>query len=230
MTLREEVKSHVQYAEDRGDISLNFVHDQLDNIAKLISNEEFINEFKEALNDIVDQNDNGKLDSEDIKLLAEVFVFKKKNLGNLMTFSANLIKTFINLLAKFEQTEVKYDADAVEAIFFGVFGYVLYTQVDDSEEDKNNIADLVVSVYNVIKSVDETFDILEKAIKMMKKCSCLSGDKLGDKLKKNKNKLKQATENIKETARLERELKDLKQQMGIVDEVKEVEEDKDEVK
>ena len=73
MTLREEVKSHVQYAEDRGDVSLNFVHDQLDNIAKLISNQEFINEFKEAMNDIVDQNNNGKLDSEDIKLLADVF-------------------------------------------------------------------------------------------------------------------------------------------------------------
>ena len=218
--LKNLVQSQMEFVEGEGNVNLGFVYERLDDIAVLISNKEFIDEFKDAVDQIVDQNDNGHFDEEDLELLKDIFVSKKNQFSNIMHFCQNLIKIFVNLIGKFEGTTLRYDHEALESLFFGVFGYILFTQSDESDRTKKNIASVVVSIYDVIKTIDNTLEVTNNVIKLIKSndlCPCMSNnnkhEKLDREVSKQRSILKDTSASMRNSHALEQELKLLRQKV-----------------
>ena len=218
--LKNLVQSQMEFVEGEGNVNLGFVYERLVDIAVLISNKEFIDEFKDAVDQIVDQNDNGHFDEEDLELLKDIFVSKKNQFSNIMHFCQNLIKIFVNLIGKFEGTSLRYDHEALESLFFGVFGYILFTQSDESDRTKKNIASVVVSIYDVIKTIDNTLEVTNNVIKLLKSndlCPCMSNNNKREKIDREVNKqrsiLKDTSASMRNSHALEQELKLLRQKV-----------------
>ncbi len=143
---------------------------------------------------LTDRNQNNKLDIEDLKLIQ-----------NDMMAITSLISSIMIILA--QVTTLKYQQDATEEIIFKILAYVFLVLVPEnsnlklSTSDKLQIIDVVMSIYQVVKSTQLVQNLIKKIKKWLSEKCCTSNEdkdsKLNEKLVKNKSMLSFAINNIK---------------------------------
>ena len=178
MSITSSIRQNIDFVDKNSHISLDFVYLQLDNITKLVGNNTFKNELVSILTLVLDRDNNGIFDSNDIKLLREVFEKKDGQAIVIMNFCLEIYNAVMLAISKIDKPMLKFDKDALEGIFFGVFAYTLFQYSGNSESEKEDIVVIVTTVYNLLKTVDNTIKISKGILKLFKSkgiCKCITG-------------------------------------------------------
>jgi len=218
------VKQNLDYVRDNGLINLDFVYLQLDNVSEILGNEQFINELKDLVNQVLDRDDNGVFDSNDIELLRDIFSKKQTQVLNIYNFIMEIFNSVLALIAKVDEPVLKLSTEAIEGIFFGVFSYILFQYGTMSDDDKQVILDILVAVYSTLETVDNTLGVSQKLLNLLKKkgwCKCLydtstdaSSTALEKEILRSKLRVKELSLTMKETEKLHRKVYELERRLN----------------
>lgn len=170
------VKLNTDFVKNHTLMNLNFVYLQIDNITKLIGNEEFMTELKIFINHVLDRDDNGIFDSEDIRLLRDIFINKRNQVLNIYAFVMEVFNGILTLVGKIDKSLLKLDKSAIEGLFFGVTSYVLFQYGKKDTETKLMTVDIMIAVYSTLRTVDNTLKVSQSVLNLFKRkgwCKCL---------------------------------------------------------
>lgn len=206
------VKKNLDFVRDNTQLNLDFVYLQLDNVRKLVGNEEFLRELMDTLEHVLDRNEDGYFDGSDVKLLRDIFT-NKNNLGfNIYNFVSELLNSCLALVAKVEKPMVKMNKEAVEGLFFGTLTYCLFQFSPQDRETKMQLVDLVVSIYSILQTVDNTLGLTKRILKFLKRkgwLKCLYKDQLAleREVLRSRERVRGYSRTLKQTERSERALR-----------------------
>ena len=226
--INEIIQQNINFANDHAQINLNFVYAQLDNISKLLGNESFMHDISGIINNVLDRNHDGKFNSDDIKLLKEIFTKKHMQMVNITNFCLELFNSIMLAVGKVEKPILKLNKNALEGVFFGVLTYTMF-QYGPSNKDKEDIIMIIATVYNILSAVGATQEISTNIIKLFKKkgwCKCLTKDTTNAdvQLVKNVAKMKNTVDTAKQIVILHNENDELKKQLVFINNSNPVEE------
>ena len=226
MSITSSIRQSIDFVDENSHISLDFVYLQLDNITKLVSNNAFKNELINILNLVLDRDDNGVFDSNDIKLLKEVFEKKNGQAVNIMNFCLEIFNAVMLAVSKIDKSMLKFDKDALEGIFFGVFAYTLFQYSKEDESENEDIVVIVTTVYNLLKSIDNTMKISQGILKLFKSkgiCKCLTGGdavahyRVDRELESVKERVKGSASTTKNTLKLQNKVDELSHKLDALE-------------
>lgn len=151
-----------------------------------------INKIAQIL--LTDRNNNGKLELEDLVLIK----------GDMMAISS-LVSSILIILS--QVTNLKYKEDETEELIFKLLVYIFLIIVPEksnmkmSKEEKIQIIEISLGIYQIIKSSHIAKQIIQKVKKWIYSKCCMSEDDkeeiLKAKLIKEKTKLHFSINNIK---------------------------------
>ncbi len=175
--------------------------------------------FKNNIDDIVsvvtkDRDGNQKFDMGDLQMMA-------KDIGAI----SSLITSLFLLIGAIPQIKLDYKPGDTEEIVFKVLAYVFLVIIPKQTgqqwtlEEKQQVVNITLSVYEMIKSSQLVQDLVNKVKKWLQSkgwCKCMVGGDnpaVDDKLPKVKVALQDAMNNVRDKSALVKEIKELKSRM-----------------
>lgn len=221
-SIQSVMQENIDFVRDKAHINLDFVYHQMDNLTKLIGNEDFVSQLKDLLNQVLDRNNDGVFNADDVKLLKNIFTKKENQIMNIYNLIMELFNAVLALIASVEKPVLKMDRKAIEGVFFGVFSYVMFQYGAVNEEEKDNVVEIVVTVYNIIQTMDNTLDVSNKLKTLFKKkgwCKCLYSQEaetveLNKEIVRSRNNLKQLSVTVKENQKLNDKVAHLEEKLN----------------
>lgn len=218
------IKKNIDYVRDNSHINLDFVYLQINNITNIIGNEEFMVELKDTINQILDRDDNDIFDSDDIKLLRDIFMEKDNQVMNIYNFIIEFFNSVMSLIAKYKSSVLKLDKESIEGIFFGVLSYTLFQYGTMRPEDKKFVLDIVVAIYTTLETVNQTLDITKKIMLFLKNrgwCKfCIKTNttdtnvNLDREILRSRDRVKELSKNIKNNQKLQMKVTELENKLN----------------
>jgi len=146
------------------DYDLTDLANLIDPMETFIGNELFMSNIKQMVNVIIkDRNGDNKFNMQDMELMSkDVFAITA------------LVKGILLILNIIPQLKLQYDAGATEELIFKILMYIFLVVVPKEAElnwtfeEKEQIADLVILVYDMIKSSQIAKDLVANIIKWIK--------------------------------------------------------------
>lgn len=161
------------------DSSINEIKKILFPINKYVNNVTFASNLQQIINALLkDRNGDGKFTVDDLKLLSEDIVS--------LTL---LIKSVILVIASAPSVKIKYSPDNSEVAVSKLLAYAVLvlipeqTKIKWSKEEKEQIVQLIVLIYELIMSSKMVEHIFEKISTWFKKkgyCGCVSAETNSD--------------------------------------------------
>jgi len=166
-TIKDIINEHVEFANSNSIVDLSFISRQLNNLARLIGNAEFMREVIDIINLILDRNNDGVFNSKDIDLLHQIFSEKDRQPLNILNFCLELFEAILIAIGKVDKPILKLDNDALQSLFMGTLIYVLYKSIDN-EDEKKKVTTVIEEIYSLIIQVDRTFEISNKLVELFR--------------------------------------------------------------
>jgi hypothetical protein len=215
--LKKIIRKHIDFARASGHMDLDFVYVQLNNISKLVGNKEFINDTIKIVNTILDRDENGIFDNNDVLLLKKIFETKEYRGLYIFNFCLELFNAVLIAIGKVEKPMLNYDKESLEGIFFGIMIYILF-KFGPTDEYKHDMVDILICIYETLTVLDNSLQLTNNIKNLFKTkgiCSCLCGSSEIQKqlveieLKKTKDRLEVSTKTAKENVKLNTKMKKL---------------------
>lgn len=176
--------------------------------------------FKNNIDEIVlvvtkDRDGNQKFDMEDLQMMA-------KDIGAI----SSLITSLFLLIGAIPQIKLDYKPGYTEEIVFKILAYVFLVVIPKQTgqqwtlEEKQQIVNITLTVYEMIKTSQLVQDLVNKVKKWLQSkgwCKCMDrGDNLAvdARLPKVKVELQDAMNNVRDKSILVKEIKELKSRMA----------------
>lgn len=215
-----ELKEQVMTVIRDNEYSVDDLRGFLGPVSEFINSPNFINHLKEIVEELLrDRNGDDQFSIDDLKLLGE------DALG--ITTLVNAILLVIGSVPEFK---LKYDGANTEELIFKTFGFIFLVVIPKetnhpwSEDEKEKVVDLVLSIYNVFKSSQLTQDLVANIAKWFKKkgwCKCMSGDEEERKeevvrahMPQFKAQLRSHVQKDKDAAKMQREIRALRAELN----------------
>lgn len=164
--MQDIVRHHIDFAGSSTVINLNFIYANVHIIAKLMNNNQFLDDVVNIINIIININNSGKYDSHDILLLKQIFDAKDLQLINITNFCLELFNAIMLSIAKINKKILKLDPELLFGIFFGILVCSML-KYGESIEDKQNIINIITGIYWAILN-NEAYQIIDNIIKKTK--------------------------------------------------------------
>jgi hypothetical protein len=205
--IKHIMELNLSFIERRSFISLDFVRTQLDNIVKLIGNEQFYDEVYKTVFNFLDADSDGDIDNDDIKLIKETF--KEGGATKLLVVTTNLVEAIVSLIAKFDRHKLKFDPQALEDIVIGTIIYVIFQYLPEEDEDEYySIVEMILNIYVTMKSIGKATGVIDDIKRLFKKkgiCGCCKADKeaaLDDRIERANHDLNMGSKSLKKDGQL----------------------------
>ena len=209
-----ELKESIMSTIKDNEYSIDDLKDFLGPIMAYIDAPIFVMYLKEVVEEILrDRDGSGHFNLDDLRVL------KDDILG--ITTLVNAILLVVGAVPEFK---LKYEAGVTEELIFKILAYIFLLVVPKetghpwSLGEKEKVVDLILSLYNVIRSSQTTKDILEKIAQWFQKkgyCKCLSDEETNEEIVEEhmpeiKANLGSSLQKCKDITRMDKELQQLR--------------------
>ncbi len=215
----QELKNSIMTLIKNNDYDIDDLPDFLGPVSEFVDSPNFVNHLKEIVEEIIkDRDGNDKFNIDDLKLLGDDI------LG--ITSLVNGVLLVIGFLPEFK---LKYEGSVTEDLVFKVFAYIFLVIIPKetnkpwAEDEKEKVVDLILAIYNVIKSSQLTKDLVDKIAKWFKKkgwCKCMGGadDDAKEQVVEShmpqiKAELRSIVQKDKDAARMHNEIRSLRREL-----------------
>jgi len=218
MTSIDTLKSRILNVIQNDNFSVEDLEKVLDPVGSFFTNPSFYSNVLDVVNIITkDRNGDNQFNMDDLTLL-----------GNDMNAIMSLVGAIMLLLSTIPTVKLQYNKDATEELVFKVLSYIFLALVPKqigkplSLEEKTNILNIALSIYQIAKSSQVINDLIDKITAWFKSkglCNCTtSADHVDTVVTKNlpsfKLNLTHAVNNIREKSQMQREIKLLHQKVN----------------
>lgn len=182
-----------------------------------VDSEIFLTNLKQVVEVILEDRDgNNKFTLQDLKLIKDDIVG-----------ITSLVSGILLVINSIPQLKLKYDAGATEEIIFKVLAYVFLVVVpketnrDWDLNDKGEILDITIAIYQLVVSSGMTKELLNNIVKWFKSkglCKCLGSESKEDvvehKMPLIKAQISTNVKNAKDKARIDNDIAELKEEIN----------------
>jgi len=215
----DDLKSSIMALIASNDYSINDLNAFLDPISKYINTPDLMSGINGIVEEITkDRDGNGQFNIEDLKLL-----------GTDMLGITSLINSVLLVIGSIPEIKLQYSAGATEEIVFKTLAFIFLVVIPKqtgkpwTAAEKEQVVDLVLAMYNVIKSSQVVQALLQKIATYFKSkgwCKCMFGepatsnqDVVDNHLPQARAELSDHIHRIKTASRTQRELQSLRSEV-----------------
>jgi len=214
-----ELKEQIMGVIKGNEYDVDDLREFLGPVYEFINAPNFVTHLKEIVEEILkDRDGNNQFNIDDLRLLGDDI------LG--ITTLVNAVLLVVGSLPEFK---LKYQSRATEELVFKVFGFIFLVVIPKetghpwTEEEKEKVVDLTLSIYNVIRSSQVTKELVDRIAKWFKKkgwCRCLCGAPDGKEevvqahMPQMRAEIHTALQKDKDSARMEREIHELREELN----------------
>ena len=171
MTSIDTLKSRILNVIQNDNFSVQDLEKVLDPVGSFFTNPSFYSNVLDVVNIITkDRNGDNQFNMDDLTLL-----------GNDMNAIMSLVGAIMLLLSTIPTVKIQYNKDATEELVFKVLSYIFLALVPKqigkplSLEEKTNILNIALSIYQIAKSSQVINDLIDKITAWFKSkglCNC----------------------------------------------------------
>jgi hypothetical protein len=215
----DDLKSSIMALIANNDYSLNDLNAFLDPISKYVNDPNLMSGINGIVEEITkDRDGNGQFNIDDLKLL-----------GSDMLGITSLVNSVLLVIGSIPEIKLQYSAGATEEIVFKALAFIFLVVVPKQTghpwdaAEKEQVVDLVLAIYNVVKSSQIVQALIQKIAAYFKSkgwCKCMFGepattnqDVIDNHLPQARAELSYHVQRIKTASRTQRELHALRSEV-----------------
>ena len=213
-----DLKNSIMALIANNDYTLDDLNAFLDPISKYVNNQSLMSGIIGIVKELTkDRDASGNFDVNDLKLL-----------GSDMLAISSLINSVLLVIGSIPEIKLQYSAGATEELVFKTVAFIFLVVIPKETghpwdtSQKEQVVDLVLSIYNVIKSSEMVEALLGKIAELFKRkgwCKCLfatptnNQEVVDNNLPKACAELAVSVQRITTSSRMQRELKALRSEV-----------------